>query len=32
VVGGAPMAWFSGYGGDKMETRLNGEESGQRLR
>jgi hypothetical protein len=31
AVGGAPMAWCSGYGGAKMETRLSGEESGQGL-
>jgi hypothetical protein len=28
-VGGAPMAWCSGYEGGKMETQLSGGESGQ---
>jgi hypothetical protein len=27
VVGGAPMMWCSGYGGDKIETRLSGEKN-----
>jgi hypothetical protein len=29
MVGGAPMGWCSGLGGDKMETRLSGVKSGQ---
>jgi hypothetical protein len=28
-MGIAPMTWCSGYGGDKMEMRLSGEESDQ---